>query len=140
MHKIKRDAFTEERRRTLVQRNGMNMKNNAKVFDDQCSICMDNFSQGQSVLIPNCKHCFHVECLKDWINASIKKSLLALHKQTREGKVVDLSTVTVDCPNCNVSLQEAPVVEEQDARNELDYVLNLLESSSKLSQDLNDRQ
>ena len=73
--RIKREAFSDDRRKSVVVKNGINIKNSGKVFDDNCTICMDTFKQGQGVLITPCKHCFHVECLQDWINSSVKKQL-----------------------------------------------------------------
>ena len=108
------------------------MKNSGKIFDENCSICMENFVQGQGVLITPCKHCFHVQCLQDWINSSVKKGLKEQLKNIREKGEGNLSKVGADCPNCNKSILLAPIIEEQEAINELGDVLDLLDSSSHL--------
>ena len=41
-----------------------------------------------------------------------------------------MSSVGADCPNCNLKIDKAPVIEEQEAIDQLDNVLNLLDSNS----------
>lgn len=110
--RVKREAFSEDRRKSVVSKNGAKMKNSARVFDDSCSICMENFRQGEDVLITPCKHCFHVQCLQNWMNKSVVKSLNLQIKTIEKKGEADLGEVGADCPNCNLSLMLAPIVEE----------------------------
>ena len=36
--------------------------------DDTCSICLDEFKEGDNIKKLNCKHIFHKECLLPWLN------------------------------------------------------------------------
>lgn len=33
---------------------------------DNCSICLNNFNDTESITITNCEHYFHSECLEEW--------------------------------------------------------------------------
>lgn len=41
----------------------------SSVETGQCSICLEDFGKGESIKdIPGpCKHCFHAECLDEWL-------------------------------------------------------------------------
>ena len=32
-----------------------------------CSICMEDFTEGEEVVFCPCKHCYHNHCLKEWL-------------------------------------------------------------------------
>lgn len=52
-----------------------------------CSICTDNFEIGKSeVMITPCKHIFHYNCLKPWIDSNI---------------------LSPKCPNCNYNILDS---------------------------------
>lgn len=45
----------------------------AKLFDDNCTICMENFVQNQKIMVAPCNHSFHQDCILNWIKSqSIK--------------------------------------------------------------------
>lgn len=52
-------------------------KNNEKT----CTICIEDFKKNENICILHCKHCYHCECIDDWINQ----------------KGIEY----VKCPNCN---------------------------------------
>ena len=135
MTKIKKDIFLEERRRTYVQKNNQLVKNITKIFDDDCTICMETFTHGMEVMITPCKHCFHQSCLTNWINAQVEKTLKEEYKKIREGKTANLLKCGADCPNCNLKITHQPVVAEQDARNELDGILDMMASDSFMEEE-----
>lgn len=55
----------------------------------ECVICLDEFKTGDKIVrVPLCKHFFHPDCMKKWLNRSIKDSD-AYHK----------------CPLCNTELR-----------------------------------
>lgn len=33
---------------------------------DECSICLEEYENGQQVFITNCHHKYHIECLSYW--------------------------------------------------------------------------
>lgn len=47
-------------------------KYNASLNVHECSICLDSFSEEQSVKILGCKHCFHEECIDSWLRNMLK--------------------------------------------------------------------
>ena len=32
-----------------------------------CTICLEDFSEGEEVVLCPCKHCYHQHCIKDWL-------------------------------------------------------------------------
>ena len=36
--------------------------------DDTCSICLEEFKEGEKIKNLNCNHIFHEECLLPWLN------------------------------------------------------------------------
>ena len=33
----------------------------------RCSICMEDFTEGEEVVLCPCKHCYHDQCIKEWL-------------------------------------------------------------------------
>lgn len=52
-------------------------------FKSSCTICIESFNEESLVAVLFCKHIFHFECLKDWVNKNL------IHPK---------------CPNCNFNL------------------------------------
>lgn len=52
-------------------------------FNTNCTICLEEFNQTTEVIYLFCKHIFHYECLKDWLNKNI---------------------LMPKCPNCNYNV------------------------------------
>lgn len=50
------------------------------VYKNDCTICLEDFNPNSKVVVLECKHIFHFECLKEWLIKNI------LHPK---------------CPNCN---------------------------------------
>ena len=42
-------------------------------YSDQCNICLDNCELGQTIIRLNCKHYFHIECIKAWLTKQSTK-------------------------------------------------------------------
>lgn len=40
-----------------------------EMYQQECGICLDEYSQGQEVTILPCKHVFHRTCIDDWFNS-----------------------------------------------------------------------
>lgn len=56
-------------------------KSELLLIDTNCTICMEDFQEKEHILlIKNCNHCFHKECLFKWIK--------------------DKNLNSVICPNC----------------------------------------
>lgn len=51
------------------------------VYNNDCSICLEDFKEGDNVITLQCKHIFHENCLTNWF---IKKN-----------------TNKIECPICN---------------------------------------
>ena len=49
--------------------------------DKTCTICIEDFTENTFINELNCKHIFHIDCIKDWIQVK--------------------SQDEVKCPNCN---------------------------------------
>ena len=32
-----------------------------------CTICLEDFMEGEEIVLCPCKHCFHQHCIKDWL-------------------------------------------------------------------------
>ena len=71
--------------------------------------------------------------MQEWINNNVKRGLRLEKQKIRNGQQADVAKVGAECPNCNAGIKEAPVVEEQEAIDQLDNVLGLLESSNLLN-------
>lgn len=57
------------------------------IYNDNCTICLESFTNKEKVIVFSCKHIFHYECIKtNFLNKAFK------------------------CPNCNVSLKQDDVV------------------------------
>lgn len=57
------------------------------IYNDNCTICLESFTNKEKVVVFSCKHIFHYECIKtNFLNKVFK------------------------CPNCNVSLKRDDVV------------------------------
>jgi len=91
MSRVKRDVFKEERRKSYIKKGDSIEKNKTKIFDDDCTICMDTFNHGTGILITPCRHCFHNACLENWINTQVEAALKLEAKKIQEGQAADLS-------------------------------------------------
>ena len=70
-------------------------------FKTDCTICLEGFTDFSIVLVLHCKHIFHRDCLKEWLEKNILKC---------------------KCPNCNYNVIHKTydeVVEEEPVNNNL---------------------
>lgn len=63
------------------------------VYKNNCTICLEDFNLKSNVVVLECKHIFHFECLKDWLIKNI------LHPK---------------CPNCNYDVVLGRVDEQHN--------------------------
>ena len=53
------------------------IKKNIIKFEDltkennECSICLDNFTNDKEIIILECKHVYHTDCIVQWLNKDI---------------------------------------------------------------------
>jgi hypothetical protein len=59
-------------------------KTNIDRFNDKCNICLDEFVLEQNVILLNCKHFFHNECIKNWLTNQSTKCPICRNPQ-RDG-------------------------------------------------------
>ena len=78
------------------------IKNNKKLIDDQCSICLDSFPDNQIIQLTPCNHGFHTKCIFSWIETKVKEAFVK--KNLLRGQPFDLKTHGPMCPNCGQSL------------------------------------
>lgn len=71
-----------------------------------CSICIDDFEEGESIrVLPKCRHCFHLECIKPWLTE--RQGCCPLCK-TPVLEQVDKNTVEVGMANNSDSSHQEP--------------------------------
>lgn len=46
--------------------------------DELCSVCYYNAKEGEEITVLPCKHCFHSECIKEWL---VKEKVCPMCKQ-----------------------------------------------------------
>jgi hypothetical protein len=101
-------------------------KSEGGLFDDSCSICMDNFKDGNALTMTPCNHCFHEGCLMGWTNTTIDKIL-----KDRRRNPDDPEEKSPACPNCGQTLIQAAANIENEA---IMAIGGLLSSDSKVDQ------
>ena len=71
-------SYEEVHRKDKEKSNKYNNKNSIKVIEyhtgiemkfsqRECLICIGEFENGEKLSILECNHCYHEDCLKDWI-------------------------------------------------------------------------
>ena len=73
------------------------VKYTKKDEDDTCSICVEDFKQGETVTETKCKHQFHTNCIWQWVETKIAYML----NELEEDEPVQYDCV--ECPLCNTS-------------------------------------
>ena len=48
------------------------------ILDTGCSICLDNFKEGEKISILKCSHIFHDKCIGDWLDTQFTCPLCRL--------------------------------------------------------------
>jgi hypothetical protein len=84
-----------------------------RFIDTSCSICTENFKDGEEVIMTPCNHSFHETCLTNWINSRIEKILIMIREAQEAGRELSATEENPQCPNCNYLL--APSPEEEGA-------------------------
>lgn len=61
-HQLERFRFQNKHHFEEIERN-------CPAVNNACSICLQEFEpEEQCVLVPSCQHCFHDECLAEWLS------------------------------------------------------------------------
>ena len=45
-----------------------------EIYNKKCTICLENFFENHKIILLNCLHGFHINCLLDWVKQDIKKN------------------------------------------------------------------
>ena len=62
-------------------------KHQVDVNDEQCSICFENYMQGEyATKINNCKHFFHRQCIQKWFTSGQTVKCPICKQHADEGK------------------------------------------------------
>ena len=62
---ILKDCQTDQYNFDSGKRLGLLQANYSKY--SRCSICMEDFTEGEAVVLCPCKHCYHDHCIKEWL-------------------------------------------------------------------------
>lgn len=130
--KMKAEKFEPTRRRSIVnQVSDRNMvDNDARVFDDNCAICLNAFDLQEDVCITPCKHTFHEDCIMGWLKAKAEEALKMKVQKEAAKEDFDIEEMGPQCPNCQASLLKAVGEEEQRAMTQVANIVGLLTSSN----------
>ena len=75
--------------RTILKMNLENEKKNKESYDNNCTICLEKLKSKMVIL--NCGHSFHVECINTWIKSQYNKGKVSM------------------CPLCRQTIIEMPL-------------------------------
>lgn len=45
-----------------------------EIYNKKCTICLENFYENHKIILLNCLHGFHINCLLNWVKQDIKKN------------------------------------------------------------------
>lgn len=108
------------------------MKNENRLFDDSCSICVDNFRDREEIILTPCNHSYHETCLISWVNSSVDKILILKKEAEVNGGQLAPDQCEPECPNCSVSLLKAPNNPQDEEIEAIDQIMIMLDSDSKM--------
>lgn len=74
---------------TVLKMNLENEKKNKESYDNNCTICLEKLKSKMVIL--NCGHSFHVECINTWIKSQYNKGIVSI------------------CPLCRQTIIEMPL-------------------------------
>ena len=99
------EADPEERRKRSTRDNfhpnGQMTLNKNKLFDKTCSICTDDYQNGEIITITPCKHAFHDNCIQQWIDKNIYDQVKEIRPENGRETFKILEAHGPECPNCN---------------------------------------
>ena len=114
----------------------------ARNASDTCSICMSQFELNDRLARPPCKHLFHAKCFYEWVDQCMEKHLDLMESDNERVNKEMLKEMkgsdVVDCPNCKLTLKQSKINFEENNLNQLDQVLHILDSESKMVSDISD--
>jgi len=69
--KLKTKIYYPEARKDFLVEGGQDLGDNAE--GDTCSICILELEVGERIADLCCGHCFHADCLSEWIKKKVRK-------------------------------------------------------------------
>jgi len=87
-------------------------------FHTNCTICLEDFNGSMEVIFLFCKHIFHFNCLKDWLDKNI---------------------LMPKCPNCNYNVLTGGVIDLHPNQNN-DNIINQNNNNGNLEVNFNNNQ
>lgn len=85
-------------------------------YHTNCTVCLEDFTSDCQVIFLFCKHIFHFNCLKDWLDKNI---------------------LLPKCPNCNYNILTGGQIDLINHNNNENQNLNLNENNFNLNNNLN---
>ena len=67
---------------------------------DTCVICCEEFKNKQTIICTQCKHLFHDECLWQWIDSKLQRTMTELQIQARNDHLPSVPHPPKDCIEC----------------------------------------
>lgn len=129
--KLKEDRFDIKRRRTIALQSARKFEeiNYGRLFEDLCTICLENFKQYEAILCPPCNHSFHHKCIMDVVESQsrqvVKDRMKNHHNQGQQQQ-----DTRPDCPNCGRGILMQADEVEQTAVREINNIMGQLDSDS----------
>jgi len=81
---------------------------------ERCSICLDDFGDGEVQSVLPCGHCFHPRCVKQWLTSHSKQCPLCMRDVTVAGGSAIVHAVTPAVPAI-ADTDAVPAIAEVDA-------------------------
>ena len=84
--KFSQNQKTKKKRFEIEKLSTIKYSNDLNIYNQTCPICLDEIKKDMEIILLNCNHGFHVECIMNWIKNDIAKNR--------------------HCPICNTNFKE----------------------------------
>ena len=84
--KFSQNQKTKKKRFEIEKLSTIKYSNDLNIYNQTCPICLDEIKKDMEIILLNCNHGFHVECIMNWIKNDIVKNR--------------------HCPICNTNFKE----------------------------------
>ena len=84
--KFSQNQKTNKKRFEIEKLSTIKYSNDLNIYNQTCPICLDEIKKDMEIILLNCNHGFHVECIMNWIKNDIAKNR--------------------HCPICNTNFKE----------------------------------